>query len=222
MTAANNEHFNMKAASWDVKPERARLSENVAEYIRDKVRLDRDVTRVLDFGCGTGQVSMLLRRYVRSITAVDCAEAMVEGLEQKIAGAGILNITPKVMDIMHEIHLLERGGYDLIISQMALHHIEDVAGVLTQLKKLLAPGGQICLTDLEKEDGSFHERDLFIPHYGFERSEFAQMLEKLGFFSVQFYTPFVITKTVDGGQVRDFPLFMAIADNFAPVRGEIC
>ncbi len=217
--SATNDHFNKAAAGWDVRPELLRRSEAVAEYIRDKIRLDRDTTSVLDFGCGTGQVSMLLRRYVRSICAVDSAGGMLEQLENKIVEGGVRNIEVRNMNILREAHMLKSGSFDLVMSQMVMHHIEDVAKIIRELKRLLSVRGQLCLVDLDKEDGTFHAKDMFIPHFGFERSEFGRMLEEAGLFNIRFYTPFTIRKKNYAGVMGEFPLFMVIADNFAPVIG---
>ncbi len=210
-------YFNKKAAEWAVLPEHQRRSEMVAEYIRDKVRLLPAATEALDFGCGSGQLAFLLRRYVRKITAIDAAAGMIEQLQQKIRATGTLNIEARVLDIERELRLLPRGAYDFIYSQMVLHHIEDYAKVLGELKKLLRPSGTLCLIDLDHEDGSFHAGDVFIPHTGFVRDELKQELQGLGFFDVEFYTPYTIKKKDAAGNDREYPLFMALA-RLAPVR----
>lgn len=210
------EHFNRQAAQWDIKPERLRLSEMVAEHLRDRVRLERDRTDMLEFGCGTGNLSILLHPYVRSILAVDAAEAMLGQLAQKVREAGIRNIASRLLDIEHEVRLLPRAGFDLVVAQMVLHHLQEPLKVVAELKKLLRPQGVFCLVDLDREDGSFHDADVFIPHNGFAREELAQNLERAGFFAVTFSTPFVIEKPGRDGLRREYPLFMACAHNSPP------
>lgn len=210
------EHFNRAAEQWDIKPERLRLSEMVAEHLRDRVRLERDHTDMLEFGCGTGSLSILLHPYVRSILAVDAAEAMLGQLAQKVQDAGIHNIATRLLDIEHEVRLLPRAGFDLVVAQMVLHHLQEPRKVVAELKKLLRPQGVLCLVDLDEEDGSFHDADVFIPHKGFAREALAQELERADFFTVTFSTPFVINKPGRDGLRREYPLFMACAHNSPP------
>lgn len=207
----SKDYFNSKAAEWAVLPEHQRRSQMVAEYIRDKVRLRPGVTDALDFGCGSGQLALLLHRYVRTITAVDAAENMIAQLNEKLRTGGIVNIQTQVLDIERELRLLPRQGFDLAFSQMVLHHIEDVSRVLRELRMRLRPEGVLCLIDLDHEDGSFHAGDVFIPHHGFVRDELRRQLEESGFFDVEFYTPYTIKKLDVAGQDREYPLFLALA-----------
>lgn len=205
------DYFNSKAAEWAVLPEHQRRSQMVAEYIRDKVRLRPGATAALDFGCGSGQLALYLHRYVRTITAVDAAENMIALLNEKLRTGGIVNIQTQVLDIERELRLLPRQGFDLVYSQMVLHHLEDTAKVLRELRTRLRPEGVLCLIDLDHEDGSFHTGDVFIPHHGFVRDELRRQLEESGFFDVEFYTPYTIKKLDAGGQNREYPLFLALA-----------
>lgn len=211
--ADSREYFNAKATEWNVLPEHLRRSEMVAEYIRDKICLDPVHTDALDFGCGTGQLSFLLRKNVRSITAVDAAEGMIDQLRQKIEKTGTRNIQTQILDIEHEARLLPRTSFDLIFCQMVLHHIEGHIALLRELKKLLRPEGVLCLVDLDSENGSFHAGDLFIPHHGFDRAVLGTELQRLGYFNINFYSPYTIQKKDTTGKDRAYPLFMALAYN---------
>lgn len=213
MGEREKDRFSAAAAGWDVLPERLRRSEMVAEYIRDKVRLEPGRTEMLDFGCGTGQLAFCLRRYVRKVTAVDSAPGMIEELQKKVAAQGVRNIEARLLDVAHEARLLPRAGFDFITSLMALHHIEDYRAVLRELKPLLRPAGVLCLVDLDLEDGSFHDQDQFIPHRGFSRQELGEVLERIGFFDVVFHTPYTIKKKDVSGAERAYPLFLALAYN---------
>lgn len=212
--------FNKKAATWDESTMRLKRSEVIAEHIKDKIKLEKNETSLLDFGCGTGQLSFLLSHYVRSVTAVDGSKEMICMLKNKITENNILNIEALQLDIDHEIHTLKSKKFDLITSSMVLHHLDSPASAIRELKLLLKDDGVICLVDLDKEDGSFHNNDPFITQHGFDRDEIKKLLESLGFFSVTFHTPFTIPKTGADGITREFPLFMAIASVNPPSKQE--
>jgi ubiquinone/menaquinone biosynthesis C-methylase UbiE len=91
---------------------------------------------------------------------------------------------------------------------MTLHHIPDTAKILDSFHSLLQPGGVVCISDLDKEDGSFHSHEPdFAGHKGFERAGLGQELEQAGFTNVRFSTCYSLIK--DG---RTYPLFLAVAE----------
>src|SRR5262245_11887088 len=75
--------------------------------------------------------------------------------------------------------------FDLVVTDMALHHVPDEEAVLSRFADLLVDGGHVCIVDLEKEDGSFHGAD-FDGHHGFDRAHLATELERAGFADVTF------------------------------------
>jgi hypothetical protein len=78
--------------------------------------------------------------------------------------------------------------------------------VLTGFASLLGDGGDLCVVDLEREDGSFHSSDVdFDGHRGFDRTALAAQLKAAGFTDVQFEQCYEIEK--EGGR---FPLFLAM------------
>ncbi len=202
--------FDKRAAEMNISQMHIKRSEKISENIRDNIRLDRNTTEMLDFGCGTGHLSFILCHYVRNVTAVDGSEQMICMLKNRISENNIANIDAVKLDVEHEVHTLKGKKFDLITSSMVLHHLEKPETVIRELKKLLKDDGVICLVDLDSEDGSFHDFDPFIPHHGFDRNEIKKMLEKLGFFSVTLHSPLTMKKTGKDNITREFSLFMAI------------
>jgi len=64
--------FDRAAAEWDANPARVALARAVAEAIRKAVPLRPDMN-VLDFGAGTGLVTLGLLSSVGRLTAVDAS-----------------------------------------------------------------------------------------------------------------------------------------------------
>jgi hypothetical protein len=88
---------------------------------------------------------------------------------------------------------------------MALHHITDLEPVLARFAALLAPGGHLCIVDLDQEDGSFHGEG-FAGHHGFRRPELADQLVAAGFGAVAFQDCHEMVR--DG---VPYTLFLAVA-----------
>lgn len=161
--------FNRVADSWDANPTRVELARAVAQAIRKAVPLRPEMT-VLDFGAGTGLLSLALLPHVRAITALDASGEMLRVLTDKLAAAGIPNVRTLHADISSGGPLA--AEFDLVVSSMALHHVQDVPAAIARLRAGLKPGGWLALADLDKEDGSFHgDNASGVYHTGFARTD---------------------------------------------------
>lgn len=193
--------FQDKAADWDSRPVPAQISEGVFAAISSHVALEPALT-VMDFGAGTGLVATRLAPHVGKIIAVDVSPAMLEQLAAKPELAGKAEIVCR--DILHAP--LGRT-VDLVVSAMAMHHVEDTAALARTLFAHLAPGGRIALADLDREDGTFHPPGAEgVYHHGFDRPALEVLLREAGFTDVRFVTACTVTR--DG---RNYPVFLVTA-----------
>ena len=97
--------------------------------------------RVLDLGCGFGE-------HCRSFVEKGAAEVVgIDISEKMLAVARKENADPRIRYLhlpMEELGSLvaKRGGtFDVAVSSLALHYVEDFPGVLRNLARLLADGG---------------------------------------------------------------------------------
>ena len=194
--------FDQLAATWDDNPTRVALTKAVAHGIMETVPLSPDWT-ALEYGCGTAALSFLLSAYLRTITAADASEGMLAQVEKKLAGTGVHNITPVRMDLERDAAGPDR--YDFICNSMVLHHVTDTAKLVSAFASVLVSGGWLAITDLCKEDGSFHP-DMTVPHHGFEPAELAALLTAAGFCAPAWRTIHAINRNG-----RDYPVFLLTA-----------
>lgn len=197
--------FDTAALNWDEQPRRVKLASEIAAAIEAAVPLSEQWDG-LDFGCGTGLVTLQLAPALRSMTGVDSSSGMLERLSAKIETAGFSNVRTELCDM--EQGKLPTGKYHLITSSMALHHIREIAPLLKSLKTLLHPGGWVALADLESEDGTFHDDPTGIFHHGFSAKELTDFLEGAGFSSIAITAATTVTK----GD-RTFPVLLATAQS---------
>ena len=135
----NTKHnFDKDAASWDDKPERIRMTQAIAKAIIEEIKLT-PVMDVLDFGCGTGLLTLGLQPFVRSITGVDSSQGMLDVLNAKVKDQKLTNVKTLYLDI-DKGGVLE-GNYNLVTSSTTFHHIKNVKPVLDQFYNVLLPGG---------------------------------------------------------------------------------
>jgi len=125
--------------------------------------------QALDFGAGTGLVSLGLLPDVSHVTAVDASSEMLRVLDEKLRAAKITHVRTLRCDIARAP--LPANQFDLVVSSMVLHHLPDVAAVLQRLRPTLRAGGWIALADLDTEDGSFHSDMAGVFHKGLDRAE---------------------------------------------------
>lgn len=174
--------FDEKAATWDDDPAKIARAREVARCIAAAVPL-AGATRVLEYGAGTGLVTQALRSAVGPVTLADSSAGMREVLERKVADGTLDGGRVWALDLATDDAPDER--FDLIVTVMTLHHIADLATVLSAFHGMLAPGGHLCVADLEREDGSFHTAD-FAGHHGFDREALSAQLRQAGFVEVAF------------------------------------
>jgi hypothetical protein len=93
---------------------------------------------------------------------------------------------------------------------MTLHHIHNPAPLFRQLRGILHPRGTLCISDLDKEDGSFHGDNSGVLHFGFERPHMIGLLEKAGFQEVRDVTAAAVVKEIEGKEKKTFTVFLII------------
>jgi cyclopropane fatty-acyl-phospholipid synthase-like methyltransferase len=197
--------FRDKADDWDARPVPAQISAGVFDALSRRVALAPTLT-VLDFGAGTGLLLSKLAPHVGRLLAVDISAAMLDKLEQKLGEQP--ELASKVRIVCQDITRAPlHQRVDLIVSAMAMHHVEDTGALLSALHAHLVSGGRVALADLDTEDGSFHPPDTEgVFHHGFDRDRLAHQLADAGFVDVELGTACVVHR--DG---RDYPVFLATA-----------
>jgi tRNA (cmo5U34)-methyltransferase len=197
--------FDRVAADWDANPGRVVLARAVTDAIRKVVALRPDMN-AMDFGAGTGLVTLGLSPYVGSLTAADASGEMLRVLGEKLKELRIENVC--MLQCEPGDAPLPLSGLDLIVSSMVLHHIPDVPRMLRRLRPCLRPGGWIALADLESEDGTFHADTTGVFHQGFDRNEVCRWLQDAGFTDTKAREAHRILRPSPAGRDREYPVFL--------------
>ena len=206
--AGVQQRFDQAAATWDANPGRVALARGVVEAIRRAVPL-HPAMQAMDFGAGTGLVTLGLLPYVGTITAVDASREMLKILETKVQTLRSHQVRTFWRELADSSWPETR--FDLIASSMVLHHIADVPQLFPQLRARLAPGGWIALADLDAEDGSFHADPTGVYHHGFDRAEVCGWLSDAGFAEAAAREAYRVVRSSDNGPAREYPVFLATA-----------
>lgn len=105
--------------------------------------------RVLDIGCGPGQVALLIAETLPAteVVGVDLARTMLEVAERHRAAS---KVGDRVRFDLGDAKGLpyEDGAFDVVCSNTILHHIPDPQPFLAEAWRVLKPGGALLIRDL--------------------------------------------------------------------------
>jgi ubiquinone/menaquinone biosynthesis C-methylase UbiE len=197
--------FDDEAATWDDAAGHEERQVAVARAIEEAVTLSPRMS-ALDLGGGTGRLSILLSDRVGSVVVTDPSAGMVQVAQERIEAAELSDRLRAVQVDLTTDSL--DGAFDVVWSSMALHHVQDVDGLLRSVAGLLVNGGRLAIADLDEDpDGAFHaEKVDFNGHHGFDRQRLAEQVADAGFGEVSFVDATSILK----GD-REFGVFLCTA-----------
>ena len=199
--------FDIKAASWDDNPMHWDRSEAIAKGIQNYIPLNKKMN-ALEYGAGTGITSFLLKDKLKKITLMDNSAEMINVLTEKIVSGKVKNTKAVLFDLEHADYTEEK--FDLIITQMALHHIADIETIIVRFGKLLKSGGYLAIADLYPEDGSFHGEG-FSGHRGFDPENLIRILKNNNFQNAFHFKCFTTVKKTSDNKTKEFDVFLLIS-----------
>jgi len=200
--------FNAVAQTWDEDPRRVAVAAAIVAKMLGALRLTPQTT-LLDYGAGTGLVSLALAPHVGRLLAVDEADGMLDILRAKLASGAHGNV-----EVRHWSAGQDSSGlpeFDVITGSMVLHHVEDIPAAAAVFHGLLRPGGVVAFADLDLDDGRFHGKEMHTFHPGFDRDWLRTVFEQAGFTSIAFQDAHQVTKKFADGGERTFPIFLLTA-----------
>lgn len=106
--------------------------------------LPRPPAKVLDVGCGTGSLSLLLAASGYTVTGIDFAPAMITEARAKAASAG-LDVAFAIADASAPD--FRAASFNVIVCRQVLWALPDPASVLRKWSSLLVEGGTLFLVE---------------------------------------------------------------------------
>jgi tRNA (cmo5U34)-methyltransferase len=198
--------FDLKAREWDKNQVHVERAAAIAQSMEKIIPLNKHM-KALEFGAGTGLLSFLLADRLAEITLIDNSTEMINVVKGKISGQEMLHMKPVLINLEQEDY---PEHFDIIYSQMVLHHVDDVSGILKKFYRMVNPDGYLAIADLYTEDGSFHGEG-FTGHMGFDVELLAKEMADDGFKNITHHTCFTIQKITEQGTVQNFPVFLIVA-----------
>jgi tRNA (cmo5U34)-methyltransferase len=161
----------------------------------------------LEYGAGTGITSFLLKDSLKEITLMDNSVEMIKMIDEKIRSSGVKNLKSLYFNL--ETDEYKAGKFDLIFSQMVLHHVTDIDDIIRKFGELLNPAGYLVIADLYEEDGSFHGEG-FNGHKGFNMDSLSGILRANRFSEIIHKPCYVINREISEKETKQFQVFIMV------------
>ncbi len=141
---------------------------------------------LLDVATGAGHTAIKMAPHVKHVTAVDITSEMIDHTHELATSKNLTNVTALLMDA--ESLSFSDDLFDVVTCRFAPHHFGDVQKFLSEIYRVLKPGGVFVLEDvsspLDKEQDRFINKINKIrdPTHvrSYNPSEWKEMIENSG------------------------------------------
>ena len=180
--------------TWDnVYRKQGEVQSQVQPLVKRAAELfkERNFSRVLDLGCGTGRHTVFLASEGFDVYGTDVSKKGLAITREKLEGLGF---TPKLKENDMASLDFEDGFFDAVISIYVINHakIEKFRKTVSGIERVLKKGGLFVLAVLSDEDGwfgkgkeiekntflpTFHPDEADVPHHFFSETELKNELK---------------------------------------------
>ncbi|HZJ24058.1 MAG TPA: methyltransferase domain-containing protein [Anaerolineales bacterium] len=142
----SRQYWDDLASSFDDEPDHGLRDSLVLEAWTEllKTWIPAANATILDIGCGTGSLSVILARLGHTVTGIDLSPSMISLARTKAAAYG-LEIEFHIMDASHA--QFAEHQFDVILCRHLLWALSEPEQVLQRWIKLLKPGGRLILIE---------------------------------------------------------------------------
>jgi SAM-dependent methyltransferase len=143
-TARVRELFDAKPKTWSAKyGPGGRLTDRLTQLVTAVEEQTKTRTRVLDLGCGTGELAMCLAAANWHVIGCDISKEMLDRAAQadKTHTVEWTRLDPS----WHRLPFPD-GTFGAIVASSVLEYLDDPAAVLRESARVLQPGGALLCT----------------------------------------------------------------------------
>jgi ubiquinone/menaquinone biosynthesis C-methylase UbiE len=136
------------------------------------------VTRVVDFGCGPGVITLALARHFTEadVTALDRSGPLLERVRHH---AQHDDLGGRVHTVEADLeHLPDLPRFDVAWAGMVLHHVADPAAVLARIHEFLQPGGTLAMIEFAGPPATLPSGDPAVAAWGRMEAQIATTIRE--------------------------------------------
>lgn len=173
----------------------------IVKYIEDNIK-DKQ-SKIVEVGCATGLLLYYLKEsYFVNLLGVDPSPSCVETIQKRY-------LIPAISGTISNLSNLLADQYDVVVLIGVLEHIRDLDSAVSEIRKVLKPGGEVCIVVpdgsqyYKGEDAPFQEFSIehinfFGPKslnnlmlkFGFKRKNIEQKILEI---NKNTYTPIILS-----------------------------
>ena len=171
---ASQQFFESAAGRWDKL--RGDLFGH-ASHLQALAGLLNDEWVVGDLGSGTGQMAAAIAPFVARVIAVDRSGDMLQAARRRVREWP--NVEVRRGDL--EALPVEDATLDAATLILVLHHVPDPAAVLSDVARVLKPGGRLLIADMLPHDHEEYRQQMGHVWLGFANDHMRRLLGAAGF-----------------------------------------
>lgn len=134
-----------------------------------------------DLGCGTGQLTEMLAPHVHRVVAVDASPDMLDAARARVGESPNVEIRQGELEALP----LEADELDAALLSLVLHYAADPARALTEVARVLQPGGRVLVVDMLPHDREEYQQHMGHVWLGFSEKQIGRFLTGAGFGNVR-------------------------------------
>ncbi|CAM3411819.1 bifunctional 2-polyprenyl-6-hydroxyphenol methylase/3-demethylubiquinol 3-O-methyltransferase UbiG [Elizabethkingia occulta] len=126
----------------DLRDKDKGLNELLEQPVMKRLMYNANGKSILDIGCGFGhQIQAVLEQNPIAITGIDISEKMIAEAKRRLNDSRVSLQCTAIED-----YTIEPKNFDIVISSMALHYIEDIKPLLHKIYEGLNNKGQFLFS----------------------------------------------------------------------------
>ncbi len=114
-------------------------------YVDQWIRARCGGKRLLDYGCGNGEDSIVAARHGAFVVGIDISDVSIANCKQKALEAGVGDRTEFLMMDAESLQF-EDNSFDLVVEYGVLHHL-DFSAAMNEIRRVLKPDGAAICTE---------------------------------------------------------------------------
>ncbi len=171
---ASQQFFESAAGRWD------KLRTDLfgrASHLQALAGLLDDQWVVGDLGSGTGQLAAAIAPFVARVIAVDRSGDMLQTARRRLRESPNVEIRRGDLEALP----IDDGALDAATLILVLHHVPDPAAVLSDVARVVKPGGRVLIADMLPHDREEYRQQMGHVWLGFADDQMRRLLTAAGF-----------------------------------------
>lgn len=143
------EFFDTVAGDWTSRYRRdASYAERLERFLNAVKARVSEHANILDFGCGSGDITLYLSQHGYRMTGYDLSDAMIAEARRSDRDGRVQWLSPADSGAPGVLPF-EPASFDAIVASSVFEYLSDIDTVLNQLTRVLRPGAWLFATVLD-------------------------------------------------------------------------